>query len=83
MTTNRIKIDFDTPLEQLTYETALSHLELIVRALETEGSTLQEALALFERGQVLMQHCVNLLDQAELRVQQITEPTISTKNPDA
>jgi exodeoxyribonuclease VII small subunit len=30
-----------------------------------------EALALFERGQELIHYCSNLLDQTELKVQQI------------
>ena len=62
----------NTPIEQLNYEQALTELEAIVEALENEERPLEEALALFERGQALTRYCTNLLDQAELKVQQIS-----------
>jgi exodeoxyribonuclease VII small subunit len=61
-----------TPIEQLSYEQAFSELEEIVAALETDEHSLDTALALFERGQSLARYCANLLDQAELKVQQIS-----------
>jgi exodeoxyribonuclease VII small subunit len=60
------------PIDSLTYEQALAELETLVAALEEEQQTLTEALALFERGQALAQHCAALLDQAELKIQQLT-----------
>lgn len=60
------------PVESLRYEQALQQLEDIVTALETGEHSLDTALSLFERGQALALHCGNLLDQAELRVRQIT-----------
>jgi exodeoxyribonuclease VII small subunit len=59
-------------IDSLTYEQALTELETLVAALEEEQQTLTEALALFERGQALAQHCAALLDQAELKIQQLT-----------
>ena len=59
------------PVEEMAYEQALSELESIVQALELEELPLEQALKLFERGQALAQRCAALLDQAELRVQQI------------
>lgn len=61
-----------TPLEQLTYEQAFNELESIVAALEENDRTLEETLSLFERGQSLARYCADLLDKAELRVQQIS-----------
>ncbi len=57
--------------ETLSYEKALAELETIVMVLEGEKRPLDEALALFERGQELARRCASLLDQAELKVQQI------------
>jgi len=65
------------PVESLTYEQALAELEALVAALEAEHQTLTEALALYERGQALAQHCATLLDQAELKVQQLTTAGLS------
>jgi exodeoxyribonuclease VII small subunit len=61
-----------TPVEKLTYEQAHEELEGIVAALETEKHSLDEAMALYERGLALTRRCTALLDQAELKVQQIT-----------
>ena len=57
--------------EQLTYEQAYQELDRIVSALETGDHTLDESMELFARGQALVKHCVSLLDQAELKVQQL------------
>ena len=61
----------DIPVDQLSYEKAFTELQTIVGELESEGLSLDKALALFERGQELICFCNNLLDQTELKVQQI------------
>ncbi len=60
------------PVEELTYEEAFTELEGIVSALEGEQKALEESLALFERGQALMRRCAGLLEEADLKVQQLT-----------
>lgn len=60
------------PIEQLTYEQAFSELEAIIATLESSQPALEEAVSLYERGQALALRCAALLDQAELRVQQLT-----------
>ncbi len=60
------------PIAELTYEEAYAELETIVAALETGQQTLEESLNLFERGQALLKHCASLLDQAELKVRQLS-----------
>jgi exodeoxyribonuclease VII small subunit len=69
------------PVEQMTYEQAFTELEAIVMILESEERSLEETLALFERGQSLAQHCVQLLDQAELKVQQLSGEELKDFNP--
>lgn len=61
-----------TPLEELTYEQALAELEEITRRLEENPPALEETLALYARGQGLAHHCAGLLDQAELKVRQLS-----------
>ena len=63
----------DKTINKLSYEKAYEELEKIVSALEDEQKSLDDSLALFERGQALSQHCAKLLDEAELKVQQLTE----------
>jgi exodeoxyribonuclease VII small subunit len=59
-------------IEQKTYEQAFAELESIVSILESNQRSLDQAMALFERGQALAQHCTNLLDRAELKVRQLS-----------
>jgi len=56
----------------LTYEQAFQELEATVGQLEAGNLPLEEALALFERGQVLAARCTELLEVAELKLQQLT-----------
>ena len=71
MIDNQPNIDTNDDIAGLSYEQALSELEVITSKLETDQNTLDEALALFERGQLLINHCSQLLDRVELRVQQL------------
>lgn len=59
------------PIDELSYEEAFAELESIVAALENSQLALEDSLALFERGQLLANRCADLLDSAELRVQQV------------
>ena len=60
------------PVTGLSYEAAFAELEKIVAALETEQRSLDDAMSLYERGQALIKRCTQLLDQAELKVKQLT-----------
>jgi exodeoxyribonuclease VII small subunit len=63
----------DHPENKLTFEQAYADLEKIVAQLESGDLTLEEAVALYEQGQRLARLCGEMLDSAELRVQQVTE----------
>lgn len=60
-------------VDALTFEEALAELEEIVERLDAGELLLEEALALFERGQALAAHCGEQLEAASLRVEQLTE----------
>jgi exodeoxyribonuclease VII small subunit len=57
--------------ETPSFEEALVELEDIVTQLEAGDLSLEESLALFERGQRLAVLCNQVLDKAELRLEQI------------
>lgn len=59
-------------IDKLTFEQAFAKLEENVHKLEAGGLTLEEGMALFERGQALAAHCNKQLDEAELKIKQIT-----------
>lgn len=61
----------------LSYEQAFAELETIINGLEANQKTLEESIALYERGQALARFCAGLLDQAELRVRQLSEVELS------
>ncbi|MFO7664509.1 MAG: exodeoxyribonuclease VII small subunit [Chloroflexota bacterium] len=60
-------------IEEMKFEAALVELEQTVARLESGNLTLEDSLELFERGQRLAAHCNRLLDQAQLRVEQLTD----------
>ncbi len=70
----------EKPIEELTYEEAFAELEKIVTLLETEQRPLEEALVFFERGQSLGKHCAELLEKAELKVQQLSGENLESFN---
>lgn len=61
----------------LSFEEASSELEALVASLESEQKTLEDSMALFERGQALIKHCSDLLEKAELKVKQLTGDGLS------
>ena len=65
-----------TAIEELTYEQALNELEGIIQDLESDDHTLEQTLAMFERGQALARHCAKLLERAELKVQELSGDTL-------
>jgi exodeoxyribonuclease VII small subunit len=53
---------------ELTFEEARAELERVVVALEDGKTTLDEAIALWERGEELYRLCRQRLDDAEQRI---------------
>ena len=60
----------DTP----SYEVAREELVEVVRALEAGGTTLEESLALWERGEKLATICQDWLDGARARLDAAIDP---------
>lgn len=59
------------PVETLSFEDALRELEGIVHQLETGEATLDQSIALYERGNQLRARCAERLDQAQARIEAI------------
>ncbi len=57
----------------LTFEEAYHELESIVTRLEAGNLSLDESLTLFERGQRLSGWCEDQLNNAELRITQLSD----------
>jgi exodeoxyribonuclease VII small subunit len=56
------------PASPPSYEAARDELAEVVRRLEAGGATLEESLALWERGEQLAQACQGWLDGARARL---------------
>jgi exodeoxyribonuclease VII small subunit len=65
-------------VEDMSFEFAFQELEDIVRQLEAGQLPLDEALALFERGQALAARCQTVLETAQLKVQALTPSGLQT-----
>ncbi|MEI2612067.1 MAG: exodeoxyribonuclease VII small subunit [Candidatus Promineifilaceae bacterium] len=59
-------------ITELSFETALKELEATVTRMESGNLSLEESLTLYERGQQLATYCQTQLEQAALRVEQLT-----------
>lgn len=51
-----------------TYEELVSELKEIIRKIEDNDTGLDESIALYERGAVIIRQCEELLASAELRI---------------
>ena len=59
--------------ESKSFEQSLSRLDEIVKQMERGDVPLEQALALFEEGTALVSSCGKLLDEAEMKVVQLTK----------
>lgn len=59
----------DLPIAELSYEQARDELIRVVTSLEQGGATLEESLALWERGEALARRCEEWLIGAKERLE--------------
>jgi exodeoxyribonuclease VII small subunit len=57
----------------MSFEDAFTQMQQVITQLESGDIPLEEAIAAFEQGVRLAQHCNILLDRAQLRVQALDE----------
>lgn len=65
----------DAVISTLSYEEAFEKLEQALVTLQDGRLSLEKALECYEEGMKLAQHCHDLLQKAELRVQQLRVAT--------
>ena len=59
------------PLEKMTFEDAMKELENLVDALDKGDVSLDEAIAAYDRGSQLKDHCQKQLNEAKMKVETI------------
>lgn len=60
-------------MENLSYEEAYEQLETVITQLESGELSLKKSVSLYEQGRLLSAHCQSLLENAELKIQQIDD----------
>ncbi|MBN8481626.1 MAG: exodeoxyribonuclease VII small subunit [Xanthomonadales bacterium] len=63
------------------FEQSLDELEQLVARMEHGDMGLDDSLKSFERGVALYRHCQGALEQAELRVRQLLDPSTDAGEP--
>ena len=69
--------------QEQTFEAAEKELAQIVDRLERGEASLDEAIALWERGEQLYRFCVERLDAAQGKVEELAERVAAQKPPGA
>ncbi|ACL15901.1 exodeoxyribonuclease VII small subunit [Methanosphaerula palustris] len=54
-----------------TYEELLKELKSIVQKIEDDETSLDESIALYERGALLVKQCEGMLETAEMKISQL------------
>jgi len=65
-------------ISEMKFEEALAALEQTAQSLESGELSLEDSMAVYERGVALANHCSNLLERAELRVRELVEANDDT-----
>ena len=60
-------------MSELTFESAQRELEQVVERLERGEASLDEAIALWERGEELLRFCLTRLETAEGKVEELAQ----------
>ena len=61
----------DDPLEKMTFEDAMKELENLVDSLDKGDVSLDDAIAAYDRGSQLKDHCQKKLNEAKMKVETI------------
>ena len=69
------------PIEKMTFEDAMKELENLVDSLDKGDVSLDEAIAAYDRGSQLKDHCQKKLNEAKMKVETIQSSADSNVIP--
>jgi exodeoxyribonuclease VII small subunit len=72
----------DNMLDKMTFEEAMNELENLVESLDKGDISLDQAIAAYDRGSQLKDHCQKKLSEAKMKVETIQSPDNSDVVPD-
>ena len=65
----------------MSFERGISELENIVNQLESNSTSLEDSMQLFEKGTKIINFCNNELTKAEAKLQELTQDLPQQQNP--
>ena len=69
-------------VEKMTFEEGIKTLEDLVKELEAGGIDLDRSIEIYEKAVLLRNHCRQILDESERRIQKIMESSGTLKTED-
>ena len=72
----------DNMLDKMTFEEAMNELENLVESLDKGDISLDQAIAAYDRGSQLKDHCQKKLSEAKMKVETIQSSDNSDVVPD-
>ena len=72
----------DNVLEKMTFEQAMKELEMLVDSLDKGDISLDQAIAAYDRGSQLKDHCQKKLNEAKMKVETIQSSDNADVVPD-
>lgn len=69
-------------VEKMTFEESIKTLEDLVKELEAGGIDLDRSIEIYERAVLLRNHCREILDDSERRIQKIMESSGTLRTED-
>ena len=72
----------DNMLDKMTFEEAMNELENLVESLDKGDISLDQAIAAYDRGSQLKDHCQKKLSEAKMKVETIQSSDNSDVIPD-
>lgn len=73
----------DANVAAMSFEEAMTELERIVSRLEKGGDRLEDAIEAYRRGMALKRHCERTLQDAQLRIERISQGIDGTVRAEA
>lgn len=74
--------DFKTKVEKMGFEESIKALEELVKELEAGGMDLDKSIEIYEQAVILRNHCREILDESERKIQKIMESSGAIKTED-
>jgi exodeoxyribonuclease VII small subunit len=73
---------YEEEVQKMSFEESMNALEALVKELEAGGIDLDRSIEIYERAVILRNHCREILDDSERRIQKIMETANGVKKED-